>query len=1289
MTSQAKENVLAEVKRAGIIPDDLLEELTTLPPEVLNSVKLRYLLRTDMYKYGRETFMEVFDILKQKILTKTEGSTLNSEHIFDLTEILVPYAFKWRLIGTALRFQYQELDNIQAKHASEPDNLKQILVDMLGIWINTKKPTLGDLSSALGSQLVGLGLLASAIRRVVTPKRSPSDVEYYLPFDIHRVYLDLGSEQSQSEDTQLVVTAEDLLILLEVQVNPNNKSLSYQWQENGKMVQYIGSKTPFLCIPADIDSSMKEYSCRLTDAGYKRFTSTAITVSVSCPLDSFSDSLISMYLDQPEVPEDTWPPVGSKKFINLALIKQEPINYRKIFSQITIRQDLDDIPLDKEKIEYEEILDSLTSRHVLFVEGRPGCGKTTFVHKITQDWAIKVKNGYKGPLRLVLLVSLRVLNSIDEPKLDLSDILNLFKEDFEVSEDLLIKRKGKGVCFIFDGLDEFLFNNERNSIVSKIIMKEYLKCSTVIVASRPAATAPLRSRANKVVEVLGFLNKQILEYFDHYPFTDKSKIVELKKYLSDHPNVFHMCYLPIHAAMIAHLHDVTGHVPRTETEMYAHFTNLTIVRSLSKGMEVNVNDIDVHNLSSDEQKVYNDICHLAFEKTILNKQVLQQSECKFKLSQGDEDVSLGLIVVDRTAGLYRYEKIYTFLHLTFQEYLAACYISKLSTVEQCQLIQLHGSQNHMLVVWKFYCGMIKIIPGGDDRFKSILRLTAGRFLHHLQCAYESQQSLACTQVLKSMGYHIQLKNEYLSTPDFTALGYVTSKSVIPTKLSLANCNIDMEAVTAFISEIRGEGKLVKHLHFESDVVSADDIKCIQTLQKNLFLLQVLSVRALSKSDCALNLDSGFMELTKMSLSLVEFGQHCTGLCNLVTLDLTESVNNFRAIQRLAEIFQFCVNLKELDLSFNEIDDERATVLASGLKYCSNLEEITLSNNQLTKFGLNTIFCSLQQCNLKIRGNNILCCNKGVTIQCLLEILENCTSLCSLSLEVDSYVPFELYSKRWKRLKELSIHSSCITRNIELVALIGCIRNWRELQALQLSGIFIDVEEARCFASHLSCCSNLLILNLNSDHIGERQLEALSEGIKCCKNLKEIHLNYNMIKSSGARILSTCIHNNLQELHLRGTILGAGTREVVTGLARCRNLKVLDLGICNIGDAEIKVLSLCLQRCIGLEQLLLDVNDIGLKGAKSLSSCLRYCHKLVELDLSRNNIGCDGAKALAAILCHNVCLRKLDLSHNGIASNVAGALISGLKHYGVTSEALPVDVTVYILRGPSFEITVRM
>ena len=47
-----------------------------------------------------------------------------------------------------------------------------------------------------------------------------------------------------------------------------------------------------------------------------------VTLNVTCCLDEHRYDLNPMYLAQPEIPEDTWPPVSSKKFINLALIKQ-------------------------------------------------------------------------------------------------------------------------------------------------------------------------------------------------------------------------------------------------------------------------------------------------------------------------------------------------------------------------------------------------------------------------------------------------------------------------------------------------------------------------------------------------------------------------------------------------------------------------------------------------------------------------------------------------------------------------------------------------------------------------------------------------------------------------------------------------------------------------------------------------------------------------------------------------------------------------------------------------------
>lgn len=74
----------------------------------------------------------------------------------------------------------------------------------------------------------------------------------------------------------------------------------------------------------------------------------------------------------------------------------------------------------------------------------------------------------------------------------------------------------------------------------KIINKEYLNLCTVVVASRPAAIATFRNKANRVIEVLGFPKDQILEYIDLYPFSDVKKRVKLKVYFSSHQNILHM-----------------------------------------------------------------------------------------------------------------------------------------------------------------------------------------------------------------------------------------------------------------------------------------------------------------------------------------------------------------------------------------------------------------------------------------------------------------------------------------------------------------------------------------------------------------------------------------------------------------------------------------------------------------------------------------------------------------------------------------------------------------------------
>ncbi len=142
------------------------------------------------------------------------------------------------------------------------------------------------------------------------------------------------------------------------------------------------------------------------------------------------------------------------------------------------------------------------------------------------------------------------------------------------------KRSGLGLYFILDGLDEYVPDKGRTCI-SKLIKKDYLPKSVVMVSSQPAAIAQVQYKATACIEVIGFLKDQIYEYIKEYVFSVESKVCQLNSFLEKHPNVLHMCYLPIHAAMVCFLFNRYGvDLPKTETEIYQQFTRQPLFRAI-------------------------------------------------------------------------------------------------------------------------------------------------------------------------------------------------------------------------------------------------------------------------------------------------------------------------------------------------------------------------------------------------------------------------------------------------------------------------------------------------------------------------------------------------------------------------------------------------------------------------------------------------------------------------------------------------------------------------------------
>ena len=79
----------------------------------------------------------------------------------------------------------------------------------------------------------------------------------------------------------------------------------------------------------------------------------------------------------------------------------------------------------------------------------------------------------------------------------------------------------------------------------------------------------------------------------------------------------------------------------------------------------------------------------------------------FKHTDFNDISSLGLITNDRIARVSGHDKTYSFLHLIFQKYLAAWYIAHLNAEQQMEIIRLYSQKGHMLMVWKFYCGIVE------------------------------------------------------------------------------------------------------------------------------------------------------------------------------------------------------------------------------------------------------------------------------------------------------------------------------------------------------------------------------------------------------------------------------------------------------------------------------------------------------------------------------------------------------------------------------------------------------
>lgn len=539
----------------------------------------------------------------------------------------------------------------------------------------------------------------------------------------------------------------------------------------------------------------------------------------SIHVDDFTECaryLKTNYKNSPDIPQDDpW----LNDVVNMQYV---PLIFKKPFNE------------ENNDVSYDTLFPSQVGQSHILITGCPGSGKTVLLNKLSKDWA---EGKCLTDITILLHVSLRrLMNKTNHPQL--INIVGMcfdptFMENIHKYTEAILRSHGEGVCFAFDGLDEYLHRNKKDDFVMQLINKKCLLLSSVIITCRPNACRYTYKKYPSA-EIVGFEETQIKKYIENYyrfcTVANKSMAnnpQHLLQYLYDHPKVMETCRVPLYLATIVQMYQVSDKpgLPSTETELYLYFVVHSIRRYLEREkneeMQTFTSINDLEDVLSNEYKLFLDICHLAYLMKYDACSVISDGNLKdiycFKREDRERMANNGLGI------LYSYSKKdgfgfmshFSFQHIAIQEYLGAYYLSMNqlgknpeSYKETCKLINRVPLRD----LGRFFFGIVQTTTHFTMCFDQILKFNHTKngndTLFLIQCLFEAQKGIqeSCEKLFESRNSSLNISKVKLATTDCSAIGYVMCHcpNVIKELLmDLCELNVgSIEALQSYINDFK-------------------------------------------------------------------------------------------------------------------------------------------------------------------------------------------------------------------------------------------------------------------------------------------------------------------------------------------------------------------------------------------------------------------------------------------------------------------------------------------------------
>ncbi|XP_060907384.1 NLR family CARD domain-containing protein 3-like [Labrus mixtus] len=325
----------------------------------------------------------------------------------------------------------------------------------------------------------------------------------------------------------------------------------------------------------------------------------------------------------------------------------------------------------------------------VMTKGVAGIGKTVLTQKFTLDWAEDKAN---QDIQFTFPFTFRELNVLKEKKFSLVELVHHFFP--ETKEAGVSRFEEFQVVFIFDGLDECRLpldfkNNDTltdvtestsvDVLLTNLIRGKLFPSAHLWITTRPAAANQIPSEyVDMVTEVRGFTDPQKDEYF-RKRFRDKDQASRIISHIKTSRSLHIMCHIPVFCWITATvLEDVLktrerGKLPKTLTEIYIYFL---VVQSKLKNIKYDGGAETDPHWSPESRKMIESLGKLAFEQLQKGNLIFYDSdltECGIDIRAASVYSGVFIQIFKEERGLYQ-DKVFCFIHLSVQEFLAALHV---------------------------------------------------------------------------------------------------------------------------------------------------------------------------------------------------------------------------------------------------------------------------------------------------------------------------------------------------------------------------------------------------------------------------------------------------------------------------------------------------------------------------------------------------------------------------------------------------------------------------------------